>query len=80
MNSLNIGICQLKINIQSLIPKNKNQPLTSDMLDYTGGASLEKYPFFSEVHKYPRKDLQKLSYNKNTYSIEYYVSKESFKS
>ena len=76
MNSLNIGICQLKINIQSLIPKNKNQPLTSDMLDYTGGASLEKYPFFSEVHKYPRKDLQKLSYNK---IIEFFFVLEVFR-
>ena len=76
MNPLDIGIFQLKINIRTSIPKHENQPLTSNMLNYTGSASLEKYPFFSQVHKYPRQYLQKLSYNK---IIEFFFVLEVFR-
>jgi hypothetical protein len=62
-NASDIGIYQLKINIRSSIPNQDKLVLTSDMLNYTGGASLEKYPFFSAVHTYPRRKLQGKSYN-----------------
>jgi hypothetical protein len=62
-NASDIGIYQLKINIRSNIPNQEKFVLTSDMLNYTGGASLEKYPFFSAVHTYPRRKLQGKSYN-----------------
>lgn len=59
-----IGIYQLKINIRTAIPKQEKLVLTSEMLNYTGSETLEKYPFFSSVHKYPRKKLQDLTYDK----------------
>ena len=62
-NASDIGIYQLKINIRTNIPNQEKLILTSDMLNYTGGASLEKYPFFSAVHTYPRRKLQEKSYN-----------------
>ena len=58
-----IGIYQLKLNIRTDIPNQDKLVLTSDMLNYTGNASLEKYPFFSAVHTYPRRKLQGKSYN-----------------
>ena len=58
-----IGIYQLKINIRTDIPNQGKLVLTSDMLNYTGNASLEKYPFFSDVHTYPRRKLQGKTYN-----------------
>ena len=60
----NTGIYQLKINVRTAIPKKETIVLTSDMFNYTGGETLEKYPFFSSIHKYPRKILQNLSYDK----------------
>jgi len=75
-STIDIGIYQLKINIRSLIPKQDNLILTSDMLNYEGDATLEKYPFFSTVHKYPRKKLQDLSYDK---IIEFFFNLEEFR-
>lgn len=62
-NASDIGIYQLKLNIRTDIPNQEKLVLTSDMLNYTGNASLEKYPFFSAVHTYPRRKLQGKSYN-----------------
>jgi hypothetical protein len=62
-NVSEIGIYQIKINIRTAIPKPEKLVLTSDMLNYSGGETLEKYPFFSSVHKYPRKKLQDLPYD-----------------
>jgi hypothetical protein len=75
-NTNDIGIYQLKINIRSLIPNQDKLVLTSDLLNYEGQATLEKYPFFSEVHKYPRKKLQDMSYDK---VIEFFFAKEIFR-
>ena len=77
MSSTNdIGIYQLKMNIRSLIPKQDKLVLTSDMLNYGGQATLEKYPFFSMVHKYPRKKLQDMPYDK---VIEFFFNLEVFR-
>ena len=77
MNNTNdIGIYQLKLNIRSLIPKKDKLVLTSDMLNYGGQGTLEKYPFFSAIHKYPRKKLQDMSYDK---IIEFFFVIEVFR-
>ena len=75
-NTNDIGIFQVKLNIRSLIPKQDNLILTSDMLNYGGEATLEKYPFFSTVHKYPRKKLQDMTYDK---VLEFFFTLEEFR-
>jgi hypothetical protein len=75
-STIDIGIYQLKINIRSLIPKQDKLILTSDMLNYGGQATLEKYPFFSTVHKYPRKKLQDMTYDK---LLEFFFNIEVFR-
>ena len=75
-NTNDIGIYQLKLNIRSLIPKQDKLILTSDMLNYEGQSTLEKYPFFSMVHKYPRKKLQDMPYDK---VIEFFFNLEVFR-
>jgi hypothetical protein len=75
-NTNDIGIFQVKLNIRSLIPGQDKLVLTSDMLNYGGQATLEKYPFFSTVHKYPRKKLQDMSYDK---VLEFFFTLEEFR-
>jgi hypothetical protein len=75
-NTNDIGIYQLKLNIRSLIPKQDKLVLTSDMLNYEGQSPIEKYPFFSAVHKYPRKKLQDMSYDK---LIEFFFNLDVFR-
>jgi hypothetical protein len=63
------GIYQLKINIQTSIPKQERVVLTSDLLEYVpslsgGKIELEKLPFFSFIHKLPRRKLQGYTYDK----------------
>lgn len=76
----NSGIYQLKINIQTSIPRQESIVLTSDLLEYAPPIgkekiSLEQLPFFSFIHKLPRRKLQLYSYDK---IIEFFFNHSEF--
>ena len=73
------GIYQLKLNIQTSIPGQESFVLTSDMLNYSktvNKVSLDKYPYFSFLHKLPRRKLQGYTYDE---ILEFFFNFSIFK-